>query len=443
MHNALLKIYSNLLEIRFVESILLQREWCFTGAGIAYITTLINSSRKMQVSAFCCCFCCVQRSVCRVLLFFTSKQVGCTALPEGLEKGVSLRDQAVGGKCPAQNEPSVTVRGTVHSQQRTSVIHPPPPPLLTFPHPTPTTTPLLACPPTPSPAPYPPAVFDGGTWSWFPSPTWMCFIGDLKSVPPPPPPQPPVAGIAQWLERRTRDWKVAGSNPCWNGGRIFFSRVDSLCWLLFRYPFHPRVTTVARKKSRSFCQRCRWQVTAKHAYTLRMWLLLNRASALVTTCPLYVKWHLRTLSINSSPQPPPPWLCLMGVPPPPPPRLCLMGVPPPPPTHSHPSAVFVGRLKTGPPSPHLHHWLCLMRDLKLPPPPHPHTLGCDWQETQNWFPSSNYPLLRFPSRPPQVLFVKAKAGKHPHGIVHTSIKDRYNSPPPPPSRQPTPILGCV
>ena len=93
------------------------------------------------------------------------------------------------------------------------------------------------------------------------------------------------AGIAQWLERRTRDWKVAGSNPCWSGGRIFFSRVDFLCWLLFRYPFHPCVTTVARKKSRSFCQKCRWQVTAKHAYTLRMWLLLNRASALVTTCP--------------------------------------------------------------------------------------------------------------------------------------------------------------
>ena len=43
--------------------------------------------------------------------------------------------------------------------------------------------------------------------------------------------------------------------------------------------------TVARKRSRSFCQKCRWQVTAKHAYTLRMWLLLNRASALVTTCP--------------------------------------------------------------------------------------------------------------------------------------------------------------
>ena len=93
------------------------------------------------------------------------------------------------------------------------------------------------------------------------------------------------AGIAQWLEHRTLDWKVAGSNPCWNGGRIFFSRVDFLCWLLFRYPFHPRVTTVARKKSRSFCQKCKWQVTAKHAYTLHMWILLNRALALVTTCP--------------------------------------------------------------------------------------------------------------------------------------------------------------
>ena len=83
------------------------------------------------------------------------------------------------------------------------------------------------------------------------------------------------AGIAQWSERRTRDWKVAGSNPCWSGGRIFFSRVDFLCWPLFWYPFHPRVTAVARKRSRSFCQKCRWQVTAKHAYTLRMWLCMK------------------------------------------------------------------------------------------------------------------------------------------------------------------------
>ena len=41
-----------------------------------------------------------------------------------------------------------------------------------------------------------------------------------------------LSGIAQWLERRTRDWKVAGSNPCWSGGRILFSGVDFLCWLI-------------------------------------------------------------------------------------------------------------------------------------------------------------------------------------------------------------------
>ena len=71
-------------------------------------------------------------------------------------------------------------------------------------------------------------------------------------------------GIAQWLGHQTRDQKVAGSNRCRNGGRIF-SRVNFLCWLLFRYLFHPRVIAVARKRPRSFCQKCRWQVTAKDA----------------------------------------------------------------------------------------------------------------------------------------------------------------------------------
>ena len=85
------------------------------------------------------------------------------------------------------------------------------------------------------------------------------------------------SGIAQWLERRTRDWKVAGSNHCRSGGRVFLSRVNFLCWLLFRYPFRPRVTAVARKRSRSFCQKCRCHVTAKHEYTLPMWL--------------WMKWH--------------------------------------------------------------------------------------------------------------------------------------------------------
>ena len=91
--------------------------------------------------------------------------------------------------------------------------------------------------------------------------------------------QDPVRGHlfhpARWLERRTHDWKVAGLNPCRSGGRMFCSRVDFLCWLLFRYPLHPRVTAVARKRPRSFCQTCRWQVPAKYACTFRMWLCIK------------------------------------------------------------------------------------------------------------------------------------------------------------------------
>ena len=55
------------------------------------------------------------------------------------------------------------------------------------------------------------------------------------------------AGIAQWSERRTRDRKVPGSSPGRSGGIIFFSRANFVCWPLVRYPFHPRVTAVARK----------------------------------------------------------------------------------------------------------------------------------------------------------------------------------------------------
>ena len=83
------------------------------------------------------------------------------------------------------------------------------------------------------------------------------------------------AGGAQWLERRTRDRKVPGLSPGRSDGRTFFSRINSLCWLFFRYPFHPRVTTIAHKTSRSFCKRCRWQVTAEHTCTLRMWLYMK------------------------------------------------------------------------------------------------------------------------------------------------------------------------
>ena len=37
------------------------------------------------------------------------------------------------------------------------------------------------------------------------------------------------AGIACWLERRTRDRKIVSSNSGMSGGRIFFSRVNFAC----------------------------------------------------------------------------------------------------------------------------------------------------------------------------------------------------------------------
>ena len=72
-------------------------------------------------------------------------------------------------------------------------------------------------------------------------------------------------GIAQWLECQARGQKAAGVNPCRSGGRIF-SRVNFLCWLLFQYLFHPRVTAVARKRPRSFWQKCRLQLNSHAPY---------------------------------------------------------------------------------------------------------------------------------------------------------------------------------
>ena len=55
----------------------------------------------------------------------------------------------------------------------------------------------------------------------------------------------------------------------------FFSPESTLCAdsYLVSVPTHPPpptpgVTAVARKRPRSLCQTCRWQVTPKHAYTL-------------------------------------------------------------------------------------------------------------------------------------------------------------------------------
>ena len=66
---------------------------------------------------------------------------------------------------------------------------------------------------------------------------------------------------------------------------LFFCREILLCLtgcknpatnsLLFWYPFHPCVSAVAHKGPLSFCQKCRWQVTAKHACILCTWLCMK------------------------------------------------------------------------------------------------------------------------------------------------------------------------
>ena len=82
-------------------------------------------------------------------------------------------------------------------------------------------------------------------------------------------------GIAQWLECWSDDQKVVGLNCDRSSGRMIFSRVNFLCGLSFWYLFHPCVTAAARKRSWSFCQKCRWWVTATPPPPLHMWLHMN------------------------------------------------------------------------------------------------------------------------------------------------------------------------
>ena len=84
-------------------------------------------------------------------------------------------------------------------------------------------------------------------------------------------------GMAQLVEQRTLDRKVASSNPARSGRKMFFSRVNYFCWLLFGVRSKPRLTAVARKRPWSFCQKCRLQVRPKHA-TQRSWSGLTMLS---------------------------------------------------------------------------------------------------------------------------------------------------------------------
>ena len=80
--------------------------------------------------------------------------------------------------------------------------------------------------------------------------------------------------LTHWIEgrltiRRLQVWVLAGV------AKEVSSAVRFLCWLLCQHQFHPHVTTVAHEKSQSFCQKCRWQVNAKHTCILHMWLCMK------------------------------------------------------------------------------------------------------------------------------------------------------------------------
>ena len=54
---------------------------------------------------------------------------------------------------------------------------------------------------------------------------------------------------------------------------LFHGQLSELTLISVSVP--PCVTAVACKRSQSFLQKCRWQVTAKHTYTLHMWLCMK------------------------------------------------------------------------------------------------------------------------------------------------------------------------
>ena len=95
------------------------------------------------------------------------------------------------------------------------------------------------------------------------------------------------------------DISAVRATDSWSKGRgfeerreNFLLRINFVCWLLFWYPFNPpppSPPTVTRTRSLSFCQKCRWQVTAEDTGALRMWLCIGWCCKLVHYCMVYTE----------------------------------------------------------------------------------------------------------------------------------------------------------
>ena len=111
-------------------------------------------------------------------------------------------------------------------------------------------------------------------------------------------------------EHWTHDWKVPGSRQEWWEN---FLLQGQLSVLLFWYSFHPCVTTVACKRSWSFCRKCRWQVTAKHTYMALNEVTLStgaRLNGVHRTCTETATFHVApaTQQPKSTTSTPLPWI---------------------------------------------------------------------------------------------------------------------------------------
>ena len=82
----------------------------------------------------------------------------------------------------------------------------------------------------------------------------------------------------------------------------FSSPGSTFCADSFRYPVHPRVTAVARKRSQSFCQNwCRWQVTAKTCMYLMTYVALHEVTrCMVVWCTVTKRTETAAVSCGTS-----------------------------------------------------------------------------------------------------------------------------------------------
>ena len=100
----------------------------------------------------------------------------------------------------------------------------------------------------------------GANWSLLPVGITLCAVAALLLS---------LTGSRDSLfVRALYSWSKGCKFESWQERQENFPLQSQLCVLtLIRCAFHPCVTAVAGKRPRSFCQKCRWQVTPKHAYT--------------------------------------------------------------------------------------------------------------------------------------------------------------------------------